>query len=917
MTNTAASKAYDIRSCQTKTLAVRILQGYEITKTKCTHCGVPLMEYKGNVSCVICPKLVDTIEEYEEDGGVEIINNLLSGSMLGSMSSSLHGQSGRNQSLEELDDVDYNSIADVMKSSYSIESEVEQLPSDEEQPLATSPAESVAKTERDTETEREEMPAPPAKEAKKDHINKNVLFMKMIEEMAQTKKKEKKQLALSTTYVSVSQEPPALKSPSNDRKKASQAAPLLACESPKVATKRMSINNIVGDESAKSCYMPAWESKMNSGTERDLEGKIKTMACADKDVESSDTVVKTSDDSRDDQDDIFFREIREKAANKQKVDPFSIRTNDNATGDLQPTLARPESFESEEDVGEKEFRLQQQRYRSAKMRKMEEKMLMESMTNHGKSTQPISAAPLDEMKALTVKCMNEERVPEPFDESKAQSPVITDDKEAEKEPEAYTAKLLTSTNKVLGETKLHLSKKKPIKEESPKKKKQSQAEIEKVSNSSDSIAESMKQHSTRIVALEAKTLRKYTNAALAKTNPNPSSASLRSLSTTEKDKRQTLRSRVVELEAEALRKHSEAALAALHARQALDRMTQNRKKNISDKSTGEKKQSKIEDLSISSSLSTKDETASHPSHSVESASLSQYSEYEYRHTNDDVSREEGSILTPTRERRSRSTVRDINPPELNISRTHSSQYHREEREYSRSRSVPRSRMPPNIMLPSLQSASPRHHASSRSRDGTSRPHLMPYSPRTTTPRKSSQPPQRPFSHRAYSPSPDLYRNGSSNIAPYKYHGSMTPRTFHEQQHFDFHRNQAASRNYESMMLASNQTVQERMMDQQQPRMVYSDNHFQPAMMMNGQYQERMINPQMVQQQRSRVGFPPAHFDPAMQHSHLNSPKVRFTHPHQTQFDGAVNVQYANPIEYVQDARNDYPSMRYDVPSTRW
>eukprot|EP00985_Skeletonema_marinoi_P018943 scaffold10713_cov108-Skeletonema_marinoi.AAC.5 len=202
MTNTAASKAYDIRSCQTKTLAVRILQGYEITKTKCTHCGVPLMEYKGNVSCVICPKLVDTIEEYEEDGGVEIINNLLSGSMLGSMSSSLHGQSGRNQSLEELDDVDYNSIADVMKSSYSIESEVEQLPSDEEKPLATSPAESVAKTERDTETEREKMPAPPAKEAKKDHINKNVLFMKMIEEMAQTKKKEKKQLALSTTHVS-------------------------------------------------------------------------------------------------------------------------------------------------------------------------------------------------------------------------------------------------------------------------------------------------------------------------------------------------------------------------------------------------------------------------------------------------------------------------------------------------------------------------------------------------------------------------------------------------------------------------------------------------------------------------------------------------------------------------------------------
>eukprot|EP00985_Skeletonema_marinoi_P029255 scaffold27353_cov51-Skeletonema_marinoi.AAC.1 len=71
------------------------------------------------------------------------------------------------------------------------------------------------------------------------------------------------------------------------------------------------------------------------------------------------------------------------------------------------------------------------------------------MTNHGRSTQPISAAPLDEMKALTVKCMKEERVPEPFDESKAQSPVITDDKEAGKEPEAYTDKLLTSTNKVL------------------------------------------------------------------------------------------------------------------------------------------------------------------------------------------------------------------------------------------------------------------------------------------------------------------------------------------------------------------------------------------------------------------------------------------------------------------------------------
>ncbi|KAL7491421.1 hypothetical protein ACHAWT_001988 [Skeletonema menzelii] len=924
MTNFVASKAHDIRSCQTKTLALRILQGYEITKTKCTHCGVPLMEYKGNISCVICPQLEDKIEEAREDGGVEIINNLYSGSMLGSMSSSVNSEEhGRNQSFEELDN------ADVMTTSYySIESDAEYLsPNDTDDTivkdaLAVSAAKSLAKTEPEK--------APPASQAMKNDNTKNVLFMKMIKEMAEKKKEQKEHLASNKTHVIFSQEPQALKSPTNTRKNdLSKTTPMpYACDSPKVVTKRMSINNIVCDDSAKRSYMPAWESKMNSVTKGDFEGEVK-MASTDKVVSS--VAVRTNDESRDDG---FFTELRQKAASKQKVNPFPLRdvdeadhfpkvgqlpmrvsnvTGKKANGDLQPCVARPERFGPVDDVDEHELKLQEKRWQSEKVRKMEEKKLIESMTNHGKSNQLISTVPLDEMKDLTVKCMKEERVPEPFDESNDFL------KETSEFVLANTDKLLKSTHEVLGETRVHL----------PEKKKHNRSETEKVSSSSDSIADSMKEHSQRIVALEAKTLQKYTKAALATTNPNPSSASLRSLSTTEKDKRQKLRGRVLELEAEALRKHSEAAMAALHARQALDKMVQHRKK-----STVEKKQSKIEDLSINSSLSTKDETASHPSNTVESASLSQYSGYEYRHPNDDISREEFSVHTPPKERRSR------NPPEF-PGRTHSSQYHREQMDHSRSRSVPRSRMPPNILLPSLHSASPKHHASPRqSRERATRPHLMPYSPRTT-PRRSSQSNQRPFSNRPYSPSPDLYIDGSSNTrhsAPisYKYQGSMTPRTVHEQQHYNFRQNQAASRNFESMMLASNQTVQERLMDQQQPRVVYSDNLLQPGMQRsyvnnnihyNDRYQERVINPQqprvvapeqMIEQQRASVGFHAAHFDPATQHSHLNSPKVQFTHHREAQYNGAANnVQYVDPNMYMRDGRNDYSSVRYDGTPTRW
>jgi hypothetical protein len=276
---------------------------------------------------------------------------------------------------------------------------------------------------------------------------------------------------------------------------------------------------------------------------------------------------------------------------------------------------------------------------------------------------------------------------------------------------------------------------------------------------------------------------------LTTTNPNPSSASLKSASTTEMDKTQMRRSRIVELEAEAQRKHDEAALAALHARQALEKMMQNRKKNNSDKSKGEK------------------------------------------------------------------LCRD-----------------------------------------------------------------------------------QAMDHRPYSPSPDPYRK------PNKYRGSMTPKTVHEQQHFDFNENQVASRNLESMMLASNQTVQERRRrNQQQPRMVYPGNLVQPLsnsmyyndqqQMMNRLHHDRMINQQqprmefsgnyiapeqMVHPQRPRFGhIPVAHFDPAVQTSHFNSPKVRLAHPYGTQFDREANVQYVNPNVYMQDSRNDYPSMTYDGTAMRW
>ena len=420
MTNTAASKAHDIRSCQTKTLAVRILQGYEITKTKCTHCGVPLMEYKGNVSCVVCPQLEDTVEEAREDGGVEIINNLYSGSMLGSMStSSLHSEErGRKQGFDELD-------------VYSIETDADHLPPNDpdgaivEDALASS----AAKSEANPEPEE----APSASQAvKNDTTTKNVLVMKMIKEMAQKKKEQKEHLALNYAQVGSRQEPAALKSPTNARKNASTTSPMHACDSPKVVTKRMGINNIVCDDAEENSHKPAWESKMNAVTERDFEGE--DTASTDKEVVSSVAVSKISDES---QDDGFFKELRQKAASKQKVvDPFPIRdvVDEADNFDLQPSVARPESFEQVDDVDEQEFKLQEQRWQNAKVKKMkEEKMESEFV-------------PLDEMKALTVKFMKEEKVPEPFDESSVFL------KETSEYVLANTDKLLKSTHEALGET---------------------------------------------------------------------------------------------------------------------------------------------------------------------------------------------------------------------------------------------------------------------------------------------------------------------------------------------------------------------------------------------------------------------------------------------------------------------------------
>jgi hypothetical protein len=954
------------------------------------------MKYRDETSCVICPKVVDSTGT-SEDGGVEIINNLLSGSTLGSGSvsgsESSPTQHDDEQSEDAMDDSNRNSTNNVT-SSYSIESEddnyapsieddirrylehhdVNETIVEESPSVSETPSGSEAQTEEEEDgddDDEEEIPMKlPIKEEKKDNA-KNLLFMKKIGEMTKlaNEQKEEKKSVNTKRVVSFKKESGTSK---NSTQSKMNTSPMRACASPKTATKRMSINNIAGDESAKKCYMPAWESKMNSVDKEYLEAQIQIMAGDSAPL--PEVVQRNEKRDVESRDDVFFRELRQKAASKANNDPFLTHQNADDLPHIKPVP-------SAEDIVEKEFKLQQQRWKNAGMRKMEEKKMEESMSCARKNTQTVSDIPVDEMKGWAVKCMKEDKVPEPFDEYKPQSEVetrvdidseVADTMDSPDECEEYvlanTEELLKSTKEVLGETKLHLS----------NQKKQNQKESKKESNSSESsLSDSVKEHTKRITALEAKTLRKYSNAALTTTNPNPSSASLKSLSTAEKDQRMMLRRRVVELEAEALRKHSEAALAALHARQALDKMLQNREKNKRDKATKEGKQPKTDDLSINSSLSTKesrestkyDESAEEtvqPTFSVESASVSQYSERsEHRRSIDDGRREQEDAHTP-QEVLSRPTARDANPPALKErSRANSSEYHREEsgqRPPARSQSLPRSTMPPNILLPTLYSpeSKPRervHHASPRqSRDKPSRPHLSPYPPRTPpatrkSSRQQSQPTERPFSPRTYlrPASPSMQQMNPAPV-PYKYHGSMTPRTVHEQQRFDYGDNQVSSRNFESMMLASNQTVQERMMNnQQQPRVdfngnmgfnsrVYYDNQQQ---MMNRHHQERMEMERMSQQQprvdfsgnymsqeemirqqqRPRFDVPRAtHFDPATQSSHhLHSPKVRFTTPYETPFGGETN-QFVHPNDYNQqyiDSRNDGPSMRYDGQSMRW
>ena len=1013
------TKSYDIRSCKTKTLAVRILQGYEITKKKCTHCGVPLMKYRDETSCVICPKVVDSTG-ISEDGGVEIINNLLSGSTLGSGSvsgsESSPTQHDEEQSEDVMDSSNRNSINNVT-TSYSIESEddnnyapsieddirqylehhkvnetiVEEEPSSPS--VTETPSESEAQTgeeeddddeeeddheEDNDDEEEEEIPIKlPIKEEKKDNA-KNLLFMKKIGEMTKlaNKQKEEKKSA-NTKHISFTKELAIPTSPTQSK----MNTPMRACASPKTATKRMSINNITGDESAKKCYMPAWESKMNSVDKEYLESQIQMMAGDNIPPEVVQRNEKRDAESRDD---VFFSELRQKAASKANNDPFLKHQHADDEVDLPHIKPVPSAVSAMEDIVEKEFKLQQQRWKNAGMRKMEEKKMEESMSCPRKNTQTVSDIPVDEMKGWAIKCIKEDKAPEPFDEYKPQSEVetrveidsevVTDTMDSPVECEEYvlanTEELLKSTKEVLGETKLHLS----------NQKKQAQKESKEESNSSESsLSESVKEHTKRITALEAKTLRKYSNAALMTTNPNPSSASLKSITTAEKDQRMMLRRRVVELEAEALRKHSEAALAALHARQALDKMLQNREKNKRDKATKEEKQPKTDDLSMNSSLSTKESREStkydepaeetvQPTFSVESASISQYSESsEHRRSIDDGRGEPEDAHTP-RERHPRSIARDTNPPALKErSRAHSSEYHREEsghRPPARSRSLQRSTMPPNILLPALHSPESKpservHHASPRqSRDKPSRPHLSPYPPRTPpasrkSSRQQSQPTERPFSPRTYirPPSPSIQQMNPAPV-PYKHHGSMTPRTVHEQQRFDYGDNQLSSRNFESMMLASNQTVQERMMNnQQQPMVDFNGNmdfnsrvyYDTQQQMMNRHHQERLEMERMSQQQQPRVNYSgnympqeemtrqqqrprsdfsrATHFDPATQGSHhLHSPKVRFTTPCETPFGGETSHQFVHPNDYNQqyiDSRNDGPSMRYDGRSMRW
>ncbi|KAG7337904.1 hypothetical protein IV203_022434 [Nitzschia inconspicua] len=45
------------REIATKVLGAKMLQGYVLKETTCDRCGMPLMEHRGNVTCVVCPAL--------------------------------------------------------------------------------------------------------------------------------------------------------------------------------------------------------------------------------------------------------------------------------------------------------------------------------------------------------------------------------------------------------------------------------------------------------------------------------------------------------------------------------------------------------------------------------------------------------------------------------------------------------------------------------------------------------------------------------------------------------------------------------------------------------------------------------------------------------------------------------------------
>jgi len=46
------------RDIATKVLGAKMIQGYTLKETQCDKCGMPMMEYKGQLECVVCPVLI-------------------------------------------------------------------------------------------------------------------------------------------------------------------------------------------------------------------------------------------------------------------------------------------------------------------------------------------------------------------------------------------------------------------------------------------------------------------------------------------------------------------------------------------------------------------------------------------------------------------------------------------------------------------------------------------------------------------------------------------------------------------------------------------------------------------------------------------------------------------------------------------